>query len=190
MDQAPAWSRRNNDPVYRGAVLLTALGTELAARVLSHLGEDEMERLIQRMSRLGHVSGTERDRVLTHTERRPSRLPGRHERRPRVQPQATGASDRAGARRQPARRREVWRRRNRSPSRASSSDTAPETLAGLMVAEEHPQMISVLASQLSIEKGCAVPARAPGRDPGRRHRAACPARNARRRAPCDCSKRT
>lgn len=150
MDATPAWSRRNNDPVYRGAVLLTALGTELAARVLNCLGEDEMERLIQRMSRLGHVSGTERDRVVTQTEgmlrQYLNGISAGPEYSRKLLEQAIGperaasllAGEKTGVEK-PLTLESILR------------DTPPETLAGL-VAEEHPQMISVLASQLSIEK--------------------------------------
>src|SRR5687768_15520368 len=49
--------------LHRSAVLLASLGTEAAARVLSHMDDSHVEALIGAMSRLGHVPATEREEV-------------------------------------------------------------------------------------------------------------------------------
>src|SRR5262245_50086867 len=40
---------------YKSAVLLAGMGPELAARVLSHLGEDQVEAITQEIARLQHI---------------------------------------------------------------------------------------------------------------------------------------
>src|SRR5688572_20771840 len=49
---------------YKGAVLLASLGPELAARVLSHLDDRQVEVLIREMTQLRRVRAEERDLVL------------------------------------------------------------------------------------------------------------------------------
>ena len=48
----------------KSAILLASLGTDLAARVLSHMDDPHVEALIEEMTRLGHVQTTVRNEVL------------------------------------------------------------------------------------------------------------------------------
>ena len=59
--------------LYKSAVLLVSLGSELAAQVLSQMDDRHVERLIGEMIRLRHVDAVERDRVV---EEFTSRLEG------------------------------------------------------------------------------------------------------------------
>src|SRR4051794_20436598 len=56
--------------IYKGAVVLAALGADAAARVLGHLDDFQVEALIREMSRLGPIRVEERDRVLAEFEYR------------------------------------------------------------------------------------------------------------------------
>ena len=49
--------------LYKSAVLLVSLGSELAAQVLSQMDDRHVERLIGEMIRLRHVDAVERDRA-------------------------------------------------------------------------------------------------------------------------------
>ena len=144
----------SNDPAYRGAIFLTALGTELAARVLSCLAEAEMEILIQAMSRLGHISAEEKEQVLEDGEEDLQRftngLTAGPEYSRRLLEQAVGPEKAANILgRSLAQEQKVLTLEN------ILSDTPPDELATLM-AEEHPQMIAVLVSQLPLDKAATV----------------------------------
>src|SRR5687768_7339205 len=58
------WSSQPTpEGVHRSAILLASLGTEVAARVLSHMDDPHVEALIGAMSRLGHVAVAAREEV-------------------------------------------------------------------------------------------------------------------------------
>lgn len=144
----------SSDPAYRGAIFLTALGTELAARVLSCLNEAEVEVLIQAMSKLGHVSAEEKESVLKYSEEDLSRfangLTAGPEYSRRLLEQAVGPEKAANIL-----GRSVVQEKKAITLESILSDTPPEDLA-VLVAEEHPQMIAVLVSQLPLDKAAGV----------------------------------
>lgn len=144
----------SHDPAHRGAIFLTALGTELAARVLSCLAEAEMELLIQAMSRLGHVSAEEKELVIEESEedlrRFANGLTAGPEYSRRVLEQAVGPEKAANIL-----GRSVTQEQKVFTLESILSDTPPEDLAVLIV-DEHPQMIAVLVSQLPLDKAALV----------------------------------
>ena len=62
--------------LYKSAVLLVSLGSELAAQVLSQMDDRHVERLIGEMIRLRHVDAVERDRVVEEFTSRLEEVPG------------------------------------------------------------------------------------------------------------------
>src|SRR4051794_5601668 len=66
----------DNTGVHKSAVLLAALGTERAARILSHLDDPRIELLVREMGRLGHVPAQMRDLVAEEFRRRMSQDAG------------------------------------------------------------------------------------------------------------------
>lgn len=144
--------------VYKGAVFLAALGPEVAAKVLQHLDERQVESLIGGMARLGRIKAEERDAVLEEFLQRAQQDPGDEagmDFARLVLEQAVGA-DRAvqvlG---------EVMPVEPPPPSLMTVlENTAPDSLAAL-VADEHPQMIALLIGQLPVEKAAAVLASIP-----------------------------
>lgn len=150
LSDPPSSTRAFAHGAHRGAIVLTALGTELAARVLSQLDESEVETLIQAMTRLGYVPADERDRVLQECETELSRfaggLVGGAEYTRRLLEETVGPEKAARYFGGPA---------ASAPSSRTLQeilrDTPVEALTAL-VAEEHPQTITLLVSQLPMEK--------------------------------------
>ena len=144
----------SSDPACRGAIFLTALGTERAARVLSCLSEAEVETLIHAMSKLGHVSAEEKDLVLQDSEtalrRYTNGLTAGPEYSRRLLEQAVGPEKAANIL-----GRSLAQEQKVLTLESILSDTPPDALA-LLVAEEHPQMIAVLVSQLPLDKAASV----------------------------------
>lgn len=144
----------SSDPATRGAILLTALGTELAARVLSCLNESEVEPLIQAMAKLGYVTAEEKEQVLQAGEQDLQRyangLVAGPEYSRRLLEQAVGPEKAANIL-----GRSVAPEQKVLTLESILSDTPPDALA-VLVAEEHPQMIAVLVSQLPLDKAATV----------------------------------
>lgn len=139
--------------LYKGAVVLAALGADAAARVLGHLDDFQVEALIREMTRLGPIPANERDHVLEEFEYRLEHDSGsvggkayaRHlleqalgpERAMRMLSEGTAAPD-------------------EGPTLATILEsTPPESLAAL-VADEHPQLIALLMGQLSVEQAAVM----------------------------------
>jgi flagellar motor switch protein FliG len=135
---------------YKGAVVLTALGMELSARVLSHLSEGEVDTLIQSMATLGYVPMRERDRVLQECEedlhQHAGAVTGGPEYTRRFLEQAVGVEKAANL---------LERAMPGAPKPLTLAtllkETPPESLCAL-VADEHPQTIALLVSQLPLDR--------------------------------------
>ena len=144
-----------NTPAYKGAVLLRALGTEVAASILSCLSEAEMETLMQAMASLGHVPGKERDRVLIESEEElrhyANGLSVGPEYTRQLIEQTVGPEKAANFL---SGQREIEAVPALTLERIIK-ETLPETLASL-ISEEHPQMIAVLVSQLPLDKAATM----------------------------------
>lgn len=145
--------------VYKSAVFLVSLGTDLAAQVLSQMDESHVESLIAAMTRLGRVDAGERDRVLEEFDARlegaENEVAGGPKFARRVLEQAVG----------PERARQILGAASpEGPEPRSLASmietTAPESLAAL-VADEHPQLIALLIGQLSAEPAAAMLAALP-----------------------------
>jgi flagellar motor switch protein FliG len=146
------------DGVYKSAVLLASLGTEVAAQVLSRLDETHVEALIREMTRLGHVRVEERDRVLEELQHRleheAAEPAGGLDFARNVLEQAVGP-EKAG------RILSDISPESDSHSLAAILEyTSPASLA-VLVADEHPQWIALLAGQLSVEQAAAFLAALP-----------------------------
>jgi flagellar motor switch protein FliG len=139
--------------VYKSAVLLASLGTDLAARVLSHLDDRQVEALIRKMAQLGRIRAEERDQVLTELNDSLDEDSGEPavgvEYARRMLEQAMGpekASRIIG---------EIVPQDVAPPTLATILETtAPKSLAAL-VEDEHPQLIALLIGQLSVEMAAA-----------------------------------
>ncbi len=137
------------DGLHKSAVLLISLGTDLAARVLSHMDERQVEAIIGEMSRLGAIRPVEREQVAEEfevlvDEDAGGALGGPDYSR-RLLEQAWGAEKAShflggAAADEPA-----------PPSLESIlASTSPRSMAAL-VADEHPQMIAMLIGQMGVE---------------------------------------
>lgn len=146
--------------VHKGAVVLAALGSELAARVLSHLDESVVESLVREMAKLDHVPARDRDLIVEEFQHQLDQDPGLSVggslfARSLLE-QALGAQ-KAG---------EMFDHLASGGSGAASleailRDTGPEQLAAL-VADEPPQLVALLISQLGVEKAARVLGALPG----------------------------
>src|SRR3954453_3377186 len=136
--------------VYKSAVFLLSLGTEVAARVLSQMDDRHVEGLISEMARIDRVQAEEQHRIVEEFGQRfesdAESLMGGPEYARRLLEEAVG-SERAqailsgGTGSDPD-----------APSLASILETtSPSSLAAL-VSDEHPQLIALLAGQLTAEK--------------------------------------
>src|SRR5260370_31750826 len=132
--------------LYKSAVLLVSLGSDLAAQVLSQMDDGHVESLIGEMTRLRQVDAVERDRVVEEFTSRVEEAPGEAggpEYARRVLEQAVG----------PERARQMLGEESPAESESLSlagilETTSPESLAAL-VADDHPQLIALLIGQLS-----------------------------------------
>jgi flagellar motor switch protein FliG len=139
--------------IYKGAVVLAALGADAAARVLGHLDDFQVEALIREMSRLGPIQAGERDRVVeefTYRLEHDSGSVGGRAYAHQLLEQALG----------PERALRMLSDGSaetaEGPSLASILEsTSPESLAAL-VADEHPQLIALLMGQLSVEQAAVL----------------------------------
>jgi flagellar motor switch protein FliG len=146
--------------VFKSAVLLTALGADVAARILSHMDEGYVEILVHEMTRLRTIPPEERNAVLEEFQQRIANtdaLPslGGVEYARQVLQQALGP-EKAG---------EILETLEPSgpstlPLATILESTSPESLAALM-ADEHPQLIALLASQLRVDQAAALLAALP-----------------------------
>jgi flagellar motor switch protein FliG len=145
--------------VYKSAVVLASLGADAAARVLSEMDDGYVEILVREMSRMAPVRAEERDEVLEEFTTRLAQgaleAVGGMEYARRVLEQALGperASQLLG---------ESEEHISSGPPLATILETtSPESLAAL-VADEHPQLISLLSSQLPVEQAAALLAALP-----------------------------
>lgn len=144
------WSSQPTpEGLHRSAVLLASLDTEAAARVLSHMDDPHVEALIGAMSRLGRVAVTEREEVADEfgrmLEADPDGFFAGPEYARHLLEQAVGP-ERAG---------QLLGGHSSEPPPPSLETiletTSPRSLAAL-VADEHPQMIALLAGQLTVDR--------------------------------------
>jgi flagellar motor switch protein FliG len=145
--------------IYKSAVLLVTLGPDLAAQVLSHLGEREVELLVREMAHLGHIPAGERDRVLEEFRHRLMQDSG-----------TVGGADIARRMLEAAVGAEKAQQilGELEPSKSSAAPplallleaTTLESLAAL-VADEHPQLVALLIGQLAVERAATVLAALP-----------------------------
>ncbi len=143
--------------LHKSAVLLAALGTDVAARVLSHMKDTQVEVLIREMTGLGHVPAPKRDGVVEEF----------HERLGMDLGVSVGGLDYARSLLEQALGPERAGRildeivaspepdPDRPPLDAVLEETPPERLASLVV-DEHPQLIALLMSQLPVEKAAVL----------------------------------
>jgi flagellar motor switch protein FliG len=148
-----------NSGRYKGAVLLASLGPDLAARVLSHLDDRQVEVLIREMTQLGRVRAEERDLVLEEfgwrLEENAGASEGGVEVARRMLEQAVGPE------RASQMLREVAPEEAAPPSLSTILETtSPQSLAALL-ADEHPQVIALFVSQLSVKQAAAFLASLP-----------------------------
>lgn len=144
--------------VYKSAILLASLGEDLAAQVLKHMDEREVELLVREMVRLGQIGAEARDQVLEEFGRRlrqnADTVSGAEYARSLLE-RALGP--------EPARRilGELEASDSATPPLATILErTPPESLAALVL-DEHPQLIALLVGQLSVERAAAVLAALP-----------------------------
>jgi flagellar motor switch protein FliG len=142
--------RPDSEGLYKSAVVLASLGTDLAARVLSHMDERQVEALIEEMTRLGRVRAAERDLVLDEfgslVEEDPDSVTGGPEYAREVLRQAVGPE------KADALLGHLSGHNPGTPSLATILEsTSPASLAAL-VADEHPQMIALLVGQLTVDR--------------------------------------
>lgn len=154
--------------LYKSAVVLASLGADVAAKVLTHLDDRQVEALIGGMTRLGRIKAEERDPILEEFLLRMKEDPGSEgglDLARQILEQAMG-TDKAlqvlG---------DVLPVEPAPPSLTSIlNSTSPESLAAL-VADEHPQLIALLVGQLPVEKAAvmiaALPASVQGQVAGR-----------------------
>lgn len=146
--------------LYKSAVFLLSLGTDVAARVLSQMDERHVEGLITEMSRIGRVRADEQERIVEEfNERFESEsevVMGGPEQARRLLEAALG----------PERAEAILSGKAEAdpdaPTLASILDsTSPASLAALVL-DEHPQLIALLAGQLTAEKAAELLAALPG----------------------------
>jgi flagellar motor switch protein FliG len=148
----------------KSAILLASLGTDLAARVLSHMDEQYVEALIEEMTCLGHVRTGVQNQVMeefgSRVEADPDGVTAGPEYARRVLEQALGPEkaeqflgQREGGEAAP-------------PSLATIlRTTSPASLAAL-VADEHPQLIALLIGQLTVDRAAELLAELPAEAQG------------------------
>lgn len=144
--------------IYKSAVLLATLGADLASRVLTHMGEREVELLVREMARMGRVQAGERDRVLEEFRERlmqDSGTSGGVDVARQMLEQTVGAE----------KARQLLGELEPGPSAAPPlalllEATTLDQLATL-VADEHPQLIALLVGQLAVERAATVLAALP-----------------------------
>jgi len=147
-----------NSGIYKSAVLLATLGADLAASVLSHMDEREVELLVREMARLGRIPAAERDRVLEefrHRLMQDSGAVGGVDMARQMLEQAMGAE----------KAREILGGLEPAQSAAPPlalllEATTLDSLAAL-VADEHPQLVALLIGQLAVERAATVLAALP-----------------------------
>lgn len=157
-------TKPNRGGIHKSAVLLVSLGADVAAQVLPHLESGEVEQLVEEINRLGRVTAEERVPILDEFDtllHDGSELVVGGPAYSRLLLDHAGLGDREGAEGETS----------TGPSSGEEPDpgvllqetltsVAPEALAGL-VAEEHPQLIALLISQLSVEPAAAMLAALP-----------------------------
>src|SRR5215211_3567652 len=136
--------------IYKSAVLLASLGTDLAARVLSHMPDRDVETIIAQMAEIGHIRTCERDEVLAEFDSRlqedPEGLTAGPEYARRLLEQAVGpekAGELLGER--PASNHD-------GPTLETILESTPPASLAALVEDEHPQVIALLAGQLTADR--------------------------------------
>jgi flagellar motor switch protein FliG len=138
---------------------LASLGPELAARVLSHLDDRQVELLIREMTQLRRVPVTERDLVLEEFGWRLDENAGATEGGVEVARQMLEHA--VGSERAAQMLMEIAPEATVPPSLATILEsTSPQSLAAL-VEDEHPQIIALLVSQLPLQQAAAFLASVP-----------------------------
>jgi flagellar motor switch protein FliG len=144
--------------LYKSAVLLISMGTDLAARVLSLMDERSVEALIGEMTRLGPLRSSQCEWVADEFALRmaeDSGAMGGPAYSRRLLEQAWGP-ERAGRMMD-----QISPAETGPPSLETIlATTSPQSLAALM-ADEHPQIIALLVGQLSVEKAAEMLAALP-----------------------------
>lgn len=152
-------SYTENTGVHKSAVLLAALGTERAARVLSHLDDPRIEVLVREMGRLGHVPAQMRDLVAEEFRRRMSQDAGLLVEGPTY---ARGLLEQAFG---PERANRLMGGQESQEEVPPTLDemlesTAPEKLAKLLH-DEHPQLLALMLGQMTVQDAAKVLAALP-----------------------------
>jgi flagellar motor switch protein FliG len=139
----------HHDRLYKSAVLLLTLGTEVAARVLSQMDDQHVEGLIAEMARLGRVRAEEQQQIVEEfndrLEQEATSVMGGPEYAERLLAEAVG----------PERAERILHGDSAVKGSESSlqtilESTSPASIAAL-VADEHPQLIALLAGQMRVE---------------------------------------
>lgn len=150
-----------NTGVQKGAVVLAALGTELAVKVLQHLDEAHVEPLVRQMTELGYVPAGERDSILKEFHQRLDRdaglfVKGKDYTRG-VLEQTMGAERAALMLGDPLPEKVI------EPITLDGllEQMDPPTLADCL-ADEHPQLIALVLSRLPVDRAAAVLSALPG----------------------------
>jgi flagellar motor switch protein FliG len=150
----------DRDRLYKSAVLLLTLGTEVAARVLSQMDERHVESLIAEMTRLGRVRADEQERVVAEFSNRledeAGTVAGGPEYAKRLLAEALGPE-----RADQLMPGDTSGEHPSSPLQTILATTSPTSLAAL-VADEHPQLIALLAGQMRVENAAELLAALPG----------------------------
>jgi flagellar motor switch protein FliG len=144
---------------YKSAVFLLSLGTEVAARVLSQMDDRNVEGLVAEMGRIGRVRADEQERIAVEFNERfetnASTVEGGPEYARQLLEVAVG----------PERAEKILGAASGEPEGPSLASvlesTSPTSLAAL-VSDEHPQLIALLAGQLTVEKAAEFLAALPG----------------------------
>lgn len=144
--------------LYKSSVLLASLGTDVAAKVLTHLEDREVEALIGGMTKIGRVKAEDRDPILKEFLQRMREDPGSEggvDLARQILEQAMGADKAMQV------LGDVLPVEPAPPSLTGIlQSTAPESLAAL-VADEHPQLIALLVGQLPVEAAATLIATLP-----------------------------
>ncbi len=138
-------------PIDKAAVLLTAIGPELASGVLEQLKDDDMERFANALASLGKISQEALDEIIVEFIQSLS-----------IGPELTGGAqaarellrgiveeseiDRILAGHNPGMQRSVW---------ARLGDAPPKALATFL-SMNHPQTVAVVLSEIKYETAAAV----------------------------------
>ena len=137
--------------LYKSAVLLASLGADLAAQVLSHMAEREVEVLVQEVARLDRVPTEDCERVLAELGSQPEggiqgKLGGPEYARSMLE-RAVG----------PEKADRMLSELDQGPPALAAflQNTPAESLAAV-VADEAPQTIALLLWQLPVEEAAAV----------------------------------